>query len=604
MRSQAGAADMLFLQAFVVVSVALSGVFALDQSTTSEPQTLPSSLVEPGMLPPLCQEKRLLDQTWLYVAHADAPKYMSTLRAELRSDKRLPPEGDVASLSTVVGSWSFLSLVPVLRPRRLLLFDINPAAVAFVAMVISLLQVSISRAQFISFFFGRSVGEREVSTLEREVIAWMTSDAFKVARNSEVAATHFLGRPVEPAVVQEAFERLRTVPPERPPPVNAVASSPACTYMEFVWDYLVDQAGSGVEQSADGQTTSSRRICDSVVPAGSPHNAQVNAGTSDRPPTNVCSLFFGHGWLASESSYLMVRERVLAAERDYIVADFLNEGTSGIGQFVRGDETSVLYLSNMHGGGVVWADHKRMEQKLEELMQRVSLGGGYLRVLCRDRWYAFPARSPHVSALSAVRRALGDDARWPGDGDSARYLAVEEARRHSTKVVTSPLPLVEVVAQDLRVHPGWGFHELNRSEVVHYTHFIHVTMGSLPKKNELLVLPLWERVCILHVLVGEGVPIAEFADVLEVASWSCRRVLVLDHNARSLDFANLHGDASGFLEPNQLRNLVEGICAQPWRQLADCGLVRLDCILGKQDHCRNFAALVEVFGTASLRVEE
>jgi len=116
---------------------------------------------------------------------------MSTLRNELRADPRLPPDGKVDTLSTVVGSWSFLSLMPILSPHRLILFDINPSAVIFFAMIVGLLRTAASRSKFLSYFFGRHISGDDMLLLEAEVIEWMTGEKSDLLKRAGATGDSF-----------------------------------------------------------------------------------------------------------------------------------------------------------------------------------------------------------------------------------------------------------------------------------------------------------------------------------------------------------------------------------------------------------------------------
>ena len=162
-----------------------------------------------------------LAQEWLYVAHVDAPKYLSALRQELLSDTKLPPDGEVDTFSTVIGSWSFLSLLPVLRPKTIVMFDVNPAAAAFAAMLVGLLKVAPTRRGFLRYILGREVGAEDMRAFEAEAIAYMQGDAAEEGwpRTRDLppsGATKLLERPLDAAVVSEAARALEAVPPEEP----------------------------------------------------------------------------------------------------------------------------------------------------------------------------------------------------------------------------------------------------------------------------------------------------------------------------------------------------------------------------------------------------
>ena len=229
----------------------------------------------------------------------------------------------------------------------------------------------------------------------------------------------------------------------------------------------------------------------------------------------------------SEATFDLVRSRLLAAKREYKVLNIVKEGQEPLSCLVRGHETSVLYLSNIQpDSDGDWANKWAMSGKLEDWIQRIARGGGYLRLLNRDRWFKFASR-PHLTALAAVERALGVDvSRLP---EASRGLPLNRGA----------LPLAEIVAQDLRVHPGWGFHELNRSRLQHHADFAQEAWSLFPRDGNPYVLPMLERVCILHILVGEGVPHEVFLTALKLATVTCRRVAVLEHNRRSEDFAEM-----------------------------------------------------------------
>lgn len=518
-----------------------------------------------------CRGWPALETEWLYVGHADAPRYTSALRMELFADRRLPPEGEVDTFCSVVGSWSFMSLLPSLRPRRLLLFDRNPAPVAFVAMVFGLLRLAPTRREFLSLFLARRLSSEDLHGLEAEAIAVMKAEG-------SGAAQELLRRPVDLGVVTEALRGLGRDGAAAPRP-------PGCAYADFLREFLVDP---GARDAPLGQGEARPwRICDVLRVVGHPMSAPVNVGRERAAgsPPNACSLFLSHGWLSSDAAYRLVRSRVMAAKSEFVVANFLQEGA---GRFrLHGSETTVLYLSNIQPEAVVeWLGQDALAAKLQELMGRVSGAGGYMRVLNRDRWYAFDSR-PHLSALLAVERALQEDVRRLGCAGAEPTCAAGRPA----------LPLVEVVAQDLRVHPNWGFHELNRSKVLHHAEFRAEVQSAFPGAGERYVLPLFERVCLLHILLGEGLGIDDFRLTLQLATASCRRVAVVEHNRRSLDFRE-HTAAESFLDPDDLREMLREICTEWRRALTDCSLVRLECAYGTRDHCRNFVALVEVWGTA------
>ena len=71
------------------------------------------------------------------------------------------------NFASVIGSYYFLNLIPIIRPKHILLFDVNPYQVRYTKVLFQLIKSSSSFNAFLSAFFSRTYHKNPISFLQQ-----------------------------------------------------------------------------------------------------------------------------------------------------------------------------------------------------------------------------------------------------------------------------------------------------------------------------------------------------------------------------------------------------------------------------------------------------
>ena len=215
---------------------------------------------------------------------------------------------------------------------------------------------------------------------------------------------------------------------------------------------------------------------------------------------NTNTFFYGHGWLSSQESYEKVCNNLSRATVEVKKINFLEENF----HFEK-DEIFVFHISNIDD----WFP-KETQSVLQNLHQIVQSNKAQFGIVSTLRNFFSFSKNPHVSAFDAVNEFVD-------------------------------FPLVEVA----HIKP-WGFHEYERENLL-VDEFLSKDMSN---KNNCIII---------HILYGEGVEKTKVRDVIEKAMQNYKKILILEHNKRSIDFGE---ENINFITWQELEKVTDDLIAK------------------------------------------
>ena len=453
------------------------------------------------------------------VLHADPPgavvNSVAAARKELEgfyTGPQAPLAGRpmVRRLSSVIGGFSALNALLDFAPEEIDYFDVNSRVVEYFRLVLALVQISATREEFVSRLFARPFSRERPYTATNQ--------------------GEFLSQPLDRAVADETRGLLQVKESQ--------------VYAWLLRTHMADTGWSAGQPRGEVlEKGKRRRNCEELhVFFDSPGKfPRLNPGAAGAGPANQCTLYYGHGWLAGQPEYSLVRERLQVARVSLSVRDALDKGfpqwlmrpyAKRGGPAARWD---ALYLSNL----CLWASQGCSSILLPGLGAEVDRVGGDLGHLNSDSGGATVAvlhshlEQPHILSSSNIRPScpgIPPGTSFPNSHLSA-WAAVRQALGgiREGSGLTSELQLPAGALLEVTTKADWGFHEVPAPglEQVELSSFLS---GGAPSRSYDVVL--------LHILLGEGTPLKDFRAALERSMRVARhRVLILEHNKDSADWA-------------------------------------------------------------------
>ncbi len=228
-----------------------------------------------------------------------------------------------------------------------------------------------------------------------------------------------------------------------------------------------------------------------------PVGGGVDCGYDDagRLIPNTNTFFYGHGWLESQAAFDRVKDVLARSELNFLLFELLHGNPAELCDL---SGPCILHVSNIDEWfPQVWP------QWLDKWQQAFMQAQGHLTLITSHNGLTPMRPDPHAYAHAAVASHV--------------FGTVVE--------VTHKVP--------------WGFDELPRTNV------------TVP---EYLTNPFPADTTILHILIGEKIPQCVTKEVYEKALAQSRRVLVLEHNKDSDDWAPSPPDY--FMGEEELRDFL------------------------------------------------
>jgi len=265
---------------------------------------------------------------------------------------------------------------------------------------------------------------------------------------------------------------------------------------------------------------------DERVPVGAGESLGCDERGSLVPNTNT--FFYGHGWLGSPQSFQLVKLILAQASVSFHQFDLFRDDLRCLGDL---SQSFILHASNMDDWFAdAWAEFKERaaSQSLSQQgsLATVTLNGGV--------WLASP--DAHTRALAGIQPYV--------------FGRIVE--------VTHKIP--------------WGFGELDR---------VNVAVEEYLTSNDRA------DTTILHILLGEGVERSLFERAYRSAVSRSSRVIVLEHNRDSRDWAS--HDASRFVSAADLTQAIRKM-----NEGAPAVIHAVRMLAGERDLQRNILAVVDV----------
>ena len=455
----------------------------------------------------------------VYVLHADPPgavtKSVAAARTELEgfyTGPQAPLAGQpvVRRLSSVIGGFSALNALLDLAPEEIDYFDVNNRVVDYFRLVLALVQISATREEFVSRLFARPFNQG---------ISYTVADQGR-----------FLSQPLDRVIADETRGLLQVKESQ--------------VYAWLLNTHMADTGWSaGQPRGEILEQEERRRNCEELyVFFDSPGKfPRLNPGAAGAGLANQCTLYYGHGWLAGQPEYSLVRERLQVARVSLSVRDAFDKGFPQwlMRPYVKRDGPTArwdaLYLSNL----CLWASQGCTSILLPGLGAEVDRVGGELGNSDSNSADATVAvlhshlEQPHILSSANIRPScpgIPPGTSFPNSHLSA-WAAVRKALggEREESGLTSELKLPAGALLEVTTKADWGFHEAPAPgrEQVELQAFLS---GGTPDRSFDVVL--------LHILLGEGTPLKDFRMALEQATRVARRrVLILEHNKDSADWA-------------------------------------------------------------------
>ena len=344
----------------------------------------------------------------------------------------------------------------------------------------------------------------------------------------------FFGRPLDALGAErltvENQERYLAVPVDKACLAGTLAAlSPEAreTWEKYVAPHL---AGRTIEGTLNCRRLLPCWPVDRRVPVGAGEaTGDDGTGTGRRLP-NTNAFFYGHGWLENQRNYRHVRGTLARATVRFAPFDLLREDLRCLVDPAR---TVALHVSNIDD----WFP-KEYHRRRAEWEAQVLASGGELTVITSHNGVSTTHADPHERACHAIAPHV--------------FGKVVE--------VTHKVP--------------WGFHEFTPENV---------------RFDDYLRRPRPADTTLVHILVGEGLTRETLVDVYRKALAASRRVIVLEHNADSLDWtAEQRGR---FLNAGELRALLHDAAGDLPMHLTAC-----HAAAGERDRARNLVAVIDTAG--------
>lgn len=483
-------------------SPSTAGSTVYDRTTLSELEPI---ITDKGLQP--SASRLFTSNAELYLASADRIDRVLMNLSELQNTLPL----NVDTYATVIGGLSGLNYLLVLKPRHVVFYDINQAAIEYARLMVEMIRLAANHQDFISRIFSRSM---------REFLAH-SGEIDLTCANQEV----YLSQPVDKSLLSDTLSRL----------------SPAArlTFEKYVSLFL------------PGETLDGVRNCRRLLPCWpAAQRVPVGAGAAlghdefGNLVPNTNTFFYGLGWLASSASFARIKQLLANVDVQYVQFDLLRQDPFGLTDHT---DSLILHVSNIDD----WFP--------EEWPNLIAAW--------EERAFEAQCRLNIISSHNGVWKINADPHKWAYAGLIPHVFG-------KVVEVTHKVP--------------WGFNEIPRTNVTVEQYL----GGEYPADTT-----------ILHILVGEGLPQEEFLQVYHKALERSGRVIVLEHNRESADWAP-HPPAH-YLNEKELCQLLSDRKHASQTQIA---IKRK--LVGERDSQRNLMIVVDTsimpnsLGTAALLAQD
>ena len=272
-------------------------------------------------------------QEYVYTFHADAPAKMLLLGSNLEKKRKSAQVSGQQPMvfASVIGGLSGINLLAeawLPDPDEIILYDMNPWILEYARLVVELIGTSTSREDYISRLFSRRLSD-----------FLATKNVTELSPETEHA---FLDLSIDTALTQQTSE--------------ALTNTSRCVFA-WVTHTLMEQPHRSTPPPAP------RRVCERVqlfhdpnrapkLDVGLVHSGKCLAHVSAhqcKQRINTCTLYLGHGWLRSESTFSRVRARLNAARVRYVQWNVM-QPLDQLYAAGAGDQPAdtVLYTSNIN----------------------------------------------------------------------------------------------------------------------------------------------------------------------------------------------------------------------------------------------------------------
>eukprot|EP00927_Polykrikos_kofoidii_P006850 TRINITY_DN12782_c0_g1_i2.p1 TRINITY_DN12782_c0_g1~~TRINITY_DN12782_c0_g1_i2.p1 ORF type:complete len:572 (+),score=47.09 TRINITY_DN12782_c0_g1_i2:39-1754(+) len=428
--------------------------------------------------------------TQIYIAHADPPNVLQKYFDDL-------PVTTAEVYATVVGSLSGINGLLYVSAPHIAFYDVNPFCLLYAQLFVELVSLADSRQHFLDSMYGRPVQRY----LERTP-----------SQNPYNGGVGPLADPAD--------ESLRATVRE------ALSESARCVYDHVQKTYFMQ----GGIVSALGPKRSHRN-CELI---SIHHNPEKNPRLSPDATKwakygvpNICSFYYGYGWLKDETTFALVREKLRKASVSYHVSDIagLLEKLPAVTASQDSGNKVVVWISN------IWRWFKKKRQETLNAAKKTL----------KTRWNSVTFVHANGPSVTVDTHWTPADCGAAGSGDLSTAGCLCERKeqgnphRHALNAldhvldglstrgsVAKDFPFVEVTRK-----VPWGFYEYkSRRENVQVDQFLKLPFNHTFSQS----------VLILHILVGEGESRPKFESALMKACGSMDYVVVLEHNANGKDW--------------------------------------------------------------------
>ena len=481
-------------------------------------------------------------QEYVYTFHADAPAKMLLLGSNLgKKRKSAQISGQQPMVfASVIGGLSGINLLAeawLPDPDEIILYDMNPWILEYARLVVELIGTSTSREDYISRLFSRRLSD-----------FLATKNVTELSPETEHA---FLDLSIDTALTQQTSE--------------ALTNTSRCVFA-WVTHTLMKQPHRSTPPPAP------RRVCERVqlfhdpnrapkLDVGLVHSGKCLAHVSAhqcKQRINTCTLYLGHGWLRSESTFSRVRARLNAARVRYVQWNVM-QPLDQLYAAGAGDQPAdtVLYTSNINA----FLKKGLWSQTLASWRSQIASWRGaslFVAALNEDVTAITSPRAPADASASLVatspllstgrsgkRRAAASEPVWawprrttqsmaetpgvvrPAMEPHCHLVRCSGAHKCAWQAIAHFLYFNQTrrVAEITRQVP-WGFNEFGgmRSNVA-------VTAFNASKHEQDIIL--------FHILVGEGVSRLGLQSALRAAAGAgVAQIWVVEHNRESTSFLN------------------------------------------------------------------
>jgi FkbM family methyltransferase len=293
----------------------------------------------------------------LYLASADR---MDCVLANLERLAELPSTR-VETYATVIGGLSGLNYLLRLDPQRVVFFDVNLTALDYARLIVELIALSDSHADFIGRIFGRPVA------------------AFRAANgNADLSVGNqdrYLAVPVDPAVVADTIARL--------------SEAARRTYQAFVVPF---HAGTVLEGARNCRRLLPCWPIDERVPVGG--GQALGCDEAGRLVPNTNTFFYGHGWLASQAAFERVQRALAQAQISFVHTNLLTQDLRALGDLAA---PFVLHVSNIDD----WFPDA-WQPRVDGWVRDVARRQGQLTLISSHNGVGVLRLDPHTYAFAGI----------------------------------------------------------------------------------------------------------------------------------------------------------------------------------------------------------